>query len=105
MSHANDTGPFNAPGCTLSPDGLTGRVNEWREVAAHALRRRVEPGRVVTSYPNRPELAQRLTRLIAAERQCCPFLDFTVRHDEAVIAVELRYPPQFADMLATVLDG
>ena len=105
MTHRDEPGLSEAPSCSLSPDALTGRVSEWRALSAHAVRRQVEAGRVVSRYPNRPEIAQWLARLVAAESDCCPFLDFDVHEHDGVIDVELRYPPQFAPMLTAVLGG
>jgi hypothetical protein len=73
--------------------------------ARQALRRRVEPDRVFTVYPNRPEIARALAELVAAEKECCPFLTFDVQEQGTEISVELRYPPQFAETLARVLGG
>lgn len=96
MTDTDDTAAFEAPGCRLSADALPGRVSEWRALAAQALQHRIGGGRVVSAYPNRPDIAQRLARLVAAEKDCCPFLDIDVDHGDAVINVELGYPPQFA---------
>ena len=91
--------------CNLSSPDLSDRVAAWRSLGAQALRRTAEPGRVVSTYPKHPELAGALTELIEAERECCPFLEFEVREQESEIEVELRYPPEFGAMVATVLDA
>lgn len=103
MTATDDTAASEGPACSLTPEGRTARAGEWRALAGQALRRRVEADRVVNVYPNRPEIAQRLARLVAAEKDCCPFLDFGVRHDEEEITVVLRYPPQFGATVAALL--
>jgi hypothetical protein len=91
--------------CSLSPNALSERGGAWRSLMAQALHRRVEPGRVLGTYPNRPEIAQSLAQLVEAEKDCCPFLEFDIRESDSTIEVELRYPPEFAATLAPVLDS
>lgn len=89
--------------CSLTPEGLIRRANEWRELGKHSLSRTVEGGVVVSTYPPDPEVAQRLDELIAAEAECCTFLSFEVRPSPEGIEVSLRYPPGFEPMLALVI--
>ena len=91
--------------CSLSPDGLSERRGAWRSLMAQALHRRVEPGRVLSTYPNGPEIARSLAQLVEAEKDCCPFLEFDIRESDSTIEVELRYPPEFAATLASVIDS
>jgi MerR family transcriptional regulator, copper efflux regulator len=91
--------------CRLSPDALSERRGAWRSLMAQALHRRVEPGRVLSTYPNGPEIVRSLAQLVAAEKDCCPFLEFDIREGGSTIEVELRYPPGFAAMFASVLDA
>jgi hypothetical protein len=89
--------------CSLSPAGLSDRRGAWRSLTTQALNRSVEPGRVLSTYPKRAEIAQGLAEVVEAEKECCPFLEFDIREGDSVIEVELRYPPGFATMLASVL--
>jgi hypothetical protein len=91
--------------CSLSPNALSPRRGAWRSLMAQALERRVEPGRVRSTYPNGPEIARSLAQLVEAEKECCPFLEFDIRESDSTIEVELRYPPAFAAMLASVIDA
>jgi hypothetical protein len=91
--------------CGLSPNALSERRDAWRSLMAQALHRRVEPGRVLSTYPNGPEIARSLAQLVEAEKDCCPFLEFEIRESESTIEVQLRYPPEFADTLASLLDS
>jgi MerR family copper efflux transcriptional regulator len=90
--------------CTLPPDALSERRGAWRSLMAQALHRRVEPGRVLSTYPNAPEIARSLVQLAEAEKDCCQFLEFDIRESDSTIEVELRYPPEFAAVLASVLE-
>ena len=89
--------------CSLSNDDLQGRMLAWRELGATAIDRTLEPGRVTTTYPPDPAIAERLDALIAAEAECCAFLEFDVRRSADSLVVELRYPPEFEPMLALVI--
>jgi hypothetical protein len=91
--------------CSLSPNALSERGGAWRSLMAQALHRRVEPGRVLSTYPNGPEIARSLAQLVEAEKDCCPFLEFDIRETDSSIEVELRYPPEFAALLTSVLDS
>jgi hypothetical protein len=88
--------------CSLSPAEMLDRLVGWRALAGEALSRRSEPGRVVSVYPRRHDIAARLEELIEAETQCCPFLVFAVRETEQVIEAELRYPPEFQPIVAMI---
>ena len=44
--------------CSLSPKALSERRGAWRTLMAQALHRRVEPGRVLGTYPNTREIAE-----------------------------------------------
>jgi hypothetical protein len=91
--------------CSLSLNALSDRQGAWRSLMAQALDRRVEPGRVLSTYPNRPEIVRSLAQLVEAEKDCCPFLEFEIRECDSTIGVELRYPPELASTLASVLDS
>lgn len=90
----------DGPACTLAPRALEDRIRDWQSLAARALTRESGDGRVRATYPNRPEVAQRLAELIDAEKECCSFLVFEVQERGSVLEVELRYPADFAPLLA-----
>jgi hypothetical protein len=88
-----DTG---AATCSLAPGALGNRVDEWRSLTAQALHREIGPGRVLSTYPNNPDIARGFAELIDAEKECCPFLQFDVQEHDTVLRVQLRYPSDFA---------
>jgi hypothetical protein len=98
MTHHDDAGAFDAPACSLSPAVLQERIGEWRSLMAQALTREAGTGRVRATYPNRPDIARRLDELIAAENECCSFLEFDVQPRGDMLEVELRHPPEFAGL-------
>ena len=85
--------------CTLNPDTLAARLEQWRDVASRAVHRsRPEPGITVADYPNEPDLRARMDELIAAEAECCSFLRFALEEDGDLLRVTLSHPPDFALM-------
>ena len=89
--------------CTLSGPELAERIREWGQVAAHATSRRVEKSRIVSTYPRDDELLQQLEKLIAAEAECCPFMEFAIDLGQEEFEVELRVPDDMGEALAVML--
>jgi hypothetical protein len=48
--------------------------------------------------------ADRVRRLAAAESECCSFFRFTVTPLESVVALDVEVPPQYADVLAALVE-
>ncbi len=89
--------------CALSGPDLAERVRDWSEVTSRARRRHVERGRVVSTYPNDDQLLHTLRRLIAAEADCCPFMEFDVKAGRDEVVVELRVPDELSGVVAGML--
>ena len=87
--------------CALSGAELIDRITEWRELASHASRRRVDKGRIVSTYPT--DLLSQLRTLIAAEAECCPSMQFSVRERSNEVEVELRVSEEIAEQVAAML--
>jgi len=80
--------------CTLSATDLSQRVAEIRDLGRAALLD-VERGaaRAVLRFRGDDETRGRLTTIVAAEAQCCAFLDMTVRDDARDdVLLEIRAP-------------
>lgn len=103
MSHTTAGSTSGELSCALSPSEMLDRVVKWKALAAEALSRTSGPGSISSRYPRRDDIATRLEELIEAESDCCPFLEFTVKYEDDVIEAELRYPPEFEPMVATIL--
>ena len=93
----------NRLACSLSGPELVERVREWGDVASHATSRRVEKGRIVSTYPRDAGVLRRLRRLIAAEADCCPFMHFHIEEGPDEVEVELRVPDDMSEALAVML--
>jgi hypothetical protein len=91
--------------CTLKEAELGARLEAWREVAARATTRRFEDGRVVATYPKDARLLGRLRDLIAAEAECCSFLDLRLDETPDAIVTELRLPDGMPASMRTRIAG
>jgi hypothetical protein len=91
--------------CSLSSEAFQQRLADWSEVTSKGTTRHLDDGRIVTTYPRNAHLLERLRALIAAEAECCSFLDFEVTERANEIVVELRIPDGAADDLVSVFDG
>lgn len=104
MAESNRHQPAAASlACALDPDEKAQRTSTWADLDQHAIDRSHDEGVLRTSYPNRPELRERLERLVEAERGCCPFLALELVEDGEVINLVLRYPPGAEGLIADAL--
>jgi len=88
-----------AVACSLTGEGITERVAQWRSALAGARRKEIPDGLRLT-VPAERFLA--LAELASAEQQCCPFFGFRFRLDGPVLDFEVRAPAEAADLLADV---
>ena len=77
--------------CTLGPESMGGRLDEWRALLAHVTRRESIDGGVRAVFGPTTPLGE-LMRLTAAEQDCCQFFDFAITVDRRGIALEVRAP-------------
>lgn len=93
----------NPNACTLDSTKLVQRIADWREVSSRAIARTVEDERIIATYPPDPHLLQQLRNLIAAEAECCAFLNFTIHEQETQTVVELVFPPEAQSLVDQVI--
>ena len=89
--------------CSLSGPELAERMREWGRVTARATSRRVEKGRIISTYPLDRDLVQQISKLIAQEAACCSFMDFSIAEGEDQLEVEIRMPDEMSDSLESML--
>jgi MerR family copper efflux transcriptional regulator len=77
--------------CTLGPESMDARLDEWRALLAHVSRREPLDGGVRAVFGEAPPLDE-LMRLTAAEQDCCQFFDFVITVDRRGIGLEVRAP-------------
>lgn len=84
--------------CTLGPESMSGRLDEWRALLDHVTRRESIDSGVRAVFGAATPLDE-LMRLTAAEQHCCQFFAFAITVDARGIALEVRAP---ADALSIV---
>jgi MerR family transcriptional regulator, copper efflux regulator len=84
----------SAPGppiaCTLAAADQADRIEEWRRLLSDARSREPVDGGLAFRFP--AGLAGQVAELAAAEQQCCPFFDFTLRLTAGELRFEVRAP-------------
>src|SRR2546430_7320171 len=86
--------PF-ALACSLENEQLSSRREEWRSLADRALiESRPEPGGLTALYRGDAETARVLEALVAAERRCCPGIDWRLSREGDVIRLDVTYEPE-----------
>ncbi|MGH3157915.1 MAG: hypothetical protein ACRDNF_15250, partial [Streptosporangiaceae bacterium] len=76
--------------CTLGPGDLPSRMTRWTTVATRAAGRRspAEHGLLLT-FDAAPGVADELRALTSLERECCPFVTWSVREEATQVLVEV----------------
>ena len=81
--------------CTLSPGGMTARLALIDALAADGLLDRTPTDAGVrVRLRDTPEIEQRTRDLVAAESQCCAFLDFALERDETGLVLDIAGPDE-----------
>jgi hypothetical protein len=80
--------------CTLDRAKMRQRGKDIRALGRAALMS-VERGErhVVIHFRSDPEIRERVEELVAAESECCAFLDFTIAHERDATVVTIVSPP------------
>jgi hypothetical protein len=79
--------------CTLSGAELASRVAEIRALGEHALLDATEaPGRAVLTFRPDADVRERLEAIVAAESECCAFLDFDLERGAEAAVLTISAP-------------
>ena len=73
--------------CTLKGDEARTRWRNWNDLVAELASLENQPGRLKLSFQNGEETRADLIRLIAAERECCGFVEWDLEESPVAIAV------------------
>jgi hypothetical protein len=86
--------------CTLSAADLEVRLAELRALGSDALRDVSEQaGRAVLRFRSGPDVARRVDAAVAAESECCAFLDFHVEHGAEATVLTVEAPDGAAEIV------
>jgi hypothetical protein len=79
--------------CTLTPDGMTARLALIEALAADGLLHRTPTDTGLRlRLRDTPEIEQRTRALVAAESECCAFLDFELRREDGELVLDIAGP-------------
>jgi hypothetical protein len=96
-------GPAPSPAgpiaCTLSPNDLAGRLQEFRGLFAHLrAMERPEPARL-SLILDRAVDPEAVRELLVREQACCAFLGFTITPEADRLVADLEVPAEAAPTL------
>ena len=77
--------------CTLSAGSMKGRLADWRALLGYVDRREEIDSGVRCVFASSVPHGE-LTRLVAAEQDCCQFFRFAITVDARGVALEVRAP-------------
>jgi hypothetical protein len=99
----SDSTPF---ACSLTAPAGAERARRWRTLLDDGLLYvRPIPGGRRLAFRAEPGVVQELDELVAAERECCPFLNLTIaRFDERLI-LDIVAPPGAETIIDTMFAG
>jgi DNA-binding transcriptional MerR regulator len=95
-----DASKMEPVACSLDGSSMTGRVQDWHQLLTACTSRESITDGLRLGFPADPALAVEITRLAAAEQDCCPFFDFTLRLTPTSVVLSVRAPDAGADVLA-----
>jgi hypothetical protein len=87
--------------CTLTPDGITARLALIEALAADGLLERTQTDAGVrVRLRDTPDIQERARALVAAESECCGFLDFDLRREDGDLVLDISGPADATPALA-----
>jgi hypothetical protein len=87
--------------CSLSAADLAERGKELRELGGDGLvSLSEEPGRAVLRFRADPAIRERVEAIVAAESECCPFLDLRLEHGAEATVLTIAAPDDGAEVVA-----
>lgn len=95
----------NPIACSLGATELENRLAEIEALGAESLlSRRQEGERHVLRFSGEPRTRQRLEAIVAAERECCPFLDLDLNREGDQLALSIAAPAEAAAVAAALAE-
>lgn len=95
--------------CSLGAGELRRRLEEIAALGADSLSsREADRGRHLVRFRSDPATRRRLEQIVAAETQCCPFLELDLREEGAELVLTIAAPAgaePVAEELALAFEG
>lgn len=87
--------------CSLDPDRVGGRVEDWNRVLSKSASRSAIEGGVRVHFDHDTDIVA-LAELAAAEQDCCSFFRFDIGIDAHGISLDITGPDEARDVIASV---
>jgi hypothetical protein len=88
--------------CSLDAVEQQQRLGDWSMLLAEGVGREETPDGVRYRFLGGDDLEERVRKLAAAEKECCPFLDFDIVRTGQEIELGVSAPPEAAEALRSV---
>ena len=101
------TDPSMSIACSVRADAAADREAQWRELLSRAvIRRAPAPGGVRIELRALPGVRRELDRLVAGERDCCPFMTMSVETTkDHVLVLTVTAPELAAGIVERLFEG
>jgi hypothetical protein len=86
-----DPAAVEAPSCSLAPDSMRKRSEQWAALRDRHMIDRQRIGDTLTSHWQRAALSN-LRELVQAEHECCPFFGFELAIGAQTITLRTTFP-------------
>jgi hypothetical protein len=95
--------PKAAPACSLNAPRAAERAERWRDLLDERLvQRTIAPTGHHLIFEADSAVADELDALVAAERECCPFLTLSLARSDDHIALDVAAPAEAAAVVVTM---
>ncbi len=89
--------------CTLGPNDGAARMQRWHELSAQGRPTTRRRGHLLeVRYNASHGIREELEALAAAERECCPFVAWTVDQEESHVVLRVEADPARPDDVAPI---
>ena len=91
--------------CSLSAADRAGRLEEMSSLSARVLSIERDRGGSLLRFERDRETESRISGIVAAERECCPFLDLTLRSEGSELSLSISGPEGAEPVIAEIVDA
>ncbi|MBA2764137.1 MAG: hypothetical protein H0U42_05560 [Thermoleophilaceae bacterium] len=90
--------------CTLSSAGMSERLAEMKLVGASGLLSASHDGAAASlQFRAEPGLSDRLEMIVAAEAECCAFLELELTERDGSLELSVHGPPEAAEIVGAMV--
>ena len=91
--------------CSLSGQDQTERLREFASLSSRVLgAESTGGGGSLVRFRLDGDVQSQLTRIVAAERECCPFLDLSLTEDRSTLTLSIEGPEDAQPVITEIVD-